>query len=54
MSARVERPARSDITYIAMGWPIGEEGRKLYSGTALFDDRGRRYGFALQTWIVVS
>jgi hypothetical protein len=54
MSARLERPAHNDLTYIAMGWAIGEDGRKLYSGTALFDDRGCRYGFALQTWIVIG
>ncbi len=37
---------------IAVGWPLGRDGRKLYSGTAFFAADGRLHGFARQTWIV--
>jgi hypothetical protein len=35
-----------------MGWPLGEEGRKLYAGTAVFGEGGRTLGAARATWIV--
>ncbi len=54
MAARLERDAPTDRTYVAMGWPIGIDGRKLYSGTALFDGDGVRHGLATQTWIVLA
>ncbi|MCJ7726170.1 MAG: hypothetical protein MUP76_07270, partial [Acidimicrobiia bacterium] len=40
MAAHLERPAPAHRPYIAAGWPIGVDGRKLYSGTALFDSVG--------------
>jgi len=54
MAAHMERPVPADGACIAIGWPIGMDGRKLYSGTALFDTAGTRYGHALQTWIVLG
>jgi hypothetical protein len=37
--------------YIIIGWPISIEGRKLYSGTALFSESGKLYARAKATWI---
>jgi len=37
---------------VAVGWPLGREGRKLYSGTAFFGPGGRLHGSARQPWIV--
>jgi len=54
MTARLEREVPADGRYVAIGWPIGVDARKLYSGTALFDDAGVRYGWARQTWIVLA
>lgn len=54
MAAHLERAAPADRTYIAVGWPLGIDGRKLYSGTALFDAEGTCYGWASQTWIVLG
>lgn len=54
MAAKLERAAPVDLDYVAVGWPIAEEGRKLLSATALFDEGGTRYGVARQTWIVLS
>lgn len=54
MAAHLERGAPTDRAYVATGWPIGVDGRKLYSGTALFDTDGTCYGWARQTWIVMG
>jgi hypothetical protein len=36
---------------IVVGWKIGEEGRKLFAGTAIFSETGQLYAKALATWI---
>ncbi|NLV16614.1 MAG: hypothetical protein GXY50_05345 [Syntrophomonadaceae bacterium] len=36
---------------IVLGWQIGEEGRKLMCGTALFSETGELYARARATWI---
>jgi hypothetical protein len=45
-------PDRGD--YVAFGWPIGVDGRKLFSGTGLADQEGRIMATARQTWIVLA
>ena len=37
---------------VVVGWPLGEEGRKLYAGTALYGQGGRPLARAKATWIV--
>jgi hypothetical protein len=37
---------------IVAGWPLGENGRKLYAGTALFRENGDTLAWARATWIV--
>jgi hypothetical protein len=36
---------------VVVGWPLGEEGRKLYAGTALYGEAGRPLARARATWI---
>ena len=36
---------------VVVGWPLGEEGRKLYAGTALYGESGRPLARARATWI---
>ena len=36
---------------VVVSWPLGEDGRKLYAGTALYGDGGRRLAVARATWI---
>ena len=36
--------------YLVTGWSIGEDGRKLFAGTALFDDAGEVLAAARATW----
>jgi hypothetical protein len=37
---------------IVVGWPLGEDGRKLYAGTAVFRETGEVLAWARATWIV--
>jgi hypothetical protein len=37
---------------IVAGWPLGEDGRKLYAGTALFRASGEVLAWGRATWIV--
>jgi hypothetical protein len=52
MTARVTRVPAEGQPCVAASWPIGEDGRKLYAGTALFDVEGDVLALARQTWIV--
>jgi len=54
MAARVIRTVPVGGTCIATGWAIGRDGRKLFSGTALFAADGTLHGYARQTWIVLT
>ena len=51
LGARVEALPRAGERCVVVGWPLGEEGRKLYAGTALYGDGGRLLGVARATWI---
>lgn len=44
--------ARSDL--VVSGWRIGEEGRKLFAGTALFDPHGTLLVSARATWFPMT
>ena len=52
MAARVERLPREGERCVVMGWRRGEDGRKLYAGTALWGEDGALLAHARQTWIV--
>jgi hypothetical protein len=52
LAARVEHLPQAGEWCVVLGWPLGEDGRKLYAGTALFGEDGRRLGAARATWIV--
>ena len=39
---------------VVLAWPLGEDGRKLYAGTALFGESGRALALARATWIAPS
>ena len=45
-----ELPAVGDRC-VVVAWPLGEEGRKLYAGTALYGEDGRPLARARATWI---
>ena len=52
LAAKVEHLPHEGEPCVVMAWPLGEDGRKLYAGTALFGEDGRVLGSARATWIV--
>jgi hypothetical protein len=52
MTARIGRLPAAGEPCVAGSWPLGEDGRKLFAGTALFDEDGELLALAEQTWIV--
>ena len=51
MAARVLRVPEVGERCAVASWPLGEDGRKLYAGTALFAEDGAVLAVARQTWI---
>jgi len=51
LTALLRRPAQIDTEYVAIGWPIDREGRKLHAGSAIFDRDGEVIAEARATWI---
>lgn len=51
MTARVHRVPDADEPCAVASWPLGEDGRKLYAGTALFAEDGELLALARQVWI---
>lgn len=51
MAARIERLPAEGERCVAAGFALGEDGRKLYAGTALFAETGELLAHARQTWI---
>ena len=51
MTARVERVPDGGEQCVVTAWPLGEEGRKLFAGTALFAGDGELLALARQVWI---
>jgi hypothetical protein len=52
LAARIEHLPQAGERCVVIGWPMGEEGRKLYAGTAAFGEDGRLLGSARATWII--
>lgn len=50
-AARVDRCVHVSEACVVIGWAIGHDGRKHYTGTAIFDDAGELCGRAIATWI---
>jgi hypothetical protein len=53
LAARLDTPLRTGQPYVVVGWPIAVDGRKLYSGTAVYDDAGAVCAVARATWIAI-
>lgn len=51
-AVEIEELPRVGERCVVVGWPLGEEGRKLYAGTALFGEDGRQLASARATWII--
>ncbi|MBA3376049.1 MAG: hypothetical protein H0U00_09600 [Actinobacteria bacterium] len=51
MTARILRVPDAGEPCVVASWPLEEDGRKLFAGTALFADGGELLALARQTWI---
>ena len=54
MQAHVDRRVHTGESCTVIGWKMGSERRKHYSGTAVFDQDGELCARARQTWVDVS
>jgi hypothetical protein len=51
MTAQVVKVPEVGARCVVTAWPLGEDGRKLFAGTALFDQDGNLLALAKQVWI---
>jgi hypothetical protein len=51
LAVRVEALPRAGEHCVVVAWPLGDEGRKAFAGTALYGEGGRMLGVARATWI---
>jgi hypothetical protein len=51
MAAAIRRLPSEGEECIVVAWPLGEDGRKLFAGTALYGADGAPLAVARQTWI---
>ena len=51
MTARIQRLPESGDRCVVVSWPLAEDGRKLFAGTALFAEDGELLALAEQVWI---
>jgi len=54
MTVKVIEPPKVGERCAVVGWRIGAEGRKLYSGTALYTESGRLCALGTCTWILLK
>jgi hypothetical protein len=52
LAARVVAPVVGGEQYVVVGWPVGEDGRKRFAGSAVFGANGSVRAFARSTWLV--
>ena len=51
MTARIVRVPNARESCVVTAWPLGEDGRKVFAGTALFAEDGELLALARQIWI---
>lgn len=54
LHGKLVREARVGERYVAVGWKLGGEGRKLWSGSAVFDEDGKPCAVGSATWIALK
>ena len=52
--AEVKEGLKPGQKCITVGWPIGNDGRKLFSGSAIFSESGELWAAGEATWIAVQ
>jgi hypothetical protein len=51
LAAHLAEPVRVEVPYIAAGWRVGVDGRKLFAGSAIYDPNGAPVAYARATWV---
>ncbi len=51
LTAQLLQPVAGDQELVVFGWPLGRDGRKRWSGTAVADSRGTVLAVARATWV---
>ncbi len=54
MATKIVHPIMVRNKYIIMGWVIETQGRKTWTGTAIYDEQGKICAYAKGTWISVK
>ena len=54
LQAKLSSPVPAGRTLVVYAWPLGEDGRKLYAGSAVADADGRDLAQARSTWILLK
>jgi hypothetical protein len=54
MALRVDAAPTPGQEHVVVGWHVGDEGRKVFTGSALFTGTGELLALAQQTWISVA
>jgi hypothetical protein len=54
IAARVGRQPEPGTPHVIMSWPLGRDGRKVFSASAIYDPEARVCAVARATWIRVS
>jgi hypothetical protein len=52
LAARQVAPVSGGEEHVVVGWPIGEDGRKRFAGSAIFTVVGGLCAYARSTWLV--
>ncbi len=53
MTATLEAAVRPDRAYVVTAWPVGDEGRRHWAGSAIHDSEGVRVAVAESLWITL-
>jgi hypothetical protein len=51
MTPRIERSVRAGERCVVIGWTMGQEGKKFFAGTALFNEKSELCAYARAVWI---
>jgi hypothetical protein len=54
MAAVIHAVPTAGVPHVVQGWLLGSEGRKVFTGSALYDGSGRVLAVAQATWITLS
>lgn len=54
LAVKLVSPVVAEERYVALGWQVGRDGRKLFSRTALIHVSGRVCGVGAATWFLVQ